>query len=56
MDTKLGLAHYWAQGDAVSHTVAYVLLAMSIVSWFYILSKTLRSWRIRRSAAALDSF
>ncbi|MQR02169.1 MotA/TolQ/ExbB proton channel family protein [Glaciimonas soli] len=56
MDTNLGLAHYWAQGDAISHTVAYVLLAMSVVSWFYILSKTLSSWRIRRSAAALDGF
>lgn len=52
----LNLAHYWAQGDAVSHAVAYVLLAMSILSWYYILSKTWSSWRIRRSAGALESF
>ncbi|GGC08751.1 flagellar motor protein MotA [Oxalicibacterium flavum] len=52
----LGLAHYWAQGDAVSHAAAYVLLAMSILSWFYILSKTWSSWRIRRSASALERF
>tara|TARA_R110001599_G_scaffold64023_3_gene179057 strand:+ start:684570 stop:685259 length:690 start_codon:yes stop_codon:yes gene_type:complete len=49
-------SHYWAQGDTVSHTVAYVLLVMSIASWFYILSKGWSSWRIRRSAGALDAF
>jgi len=53
---SMGLAHYWAQGDAVSHAVAYVLLAMSIVSWYYILAKTWSSWRIRRSAGALEAF
>jgi biopolymer transport protein ExbB len=51
-----GLAHYWAQGDAISHAVAYLLLAMSIISWFYILSKTWSSWRIRKSAGALENF
>ena len=53
---SMGLAHYWAQGDAVSHAVAYVLLAMSIVSWYYILAKAWSSWRIRRSAGALEGF
>jgi biopolymer transport protein ExbB len=53
---NLGFAHYWAQGDAVSHSVAYVLLLMSVVSWFYILSKTWTSWRIRKSATALEGF
>jgi biopolymer transport protein ExbB len=52
----LGFAHYWAQGDAISHAVAYLLLAMSVVSWFYILSKAWTSWRIRRSAGALENF
>ena len=52
----LSLAHYWAQGDAVSHTVAYVLLVMSLLSWYYILSKGWSAWRIRRSASALESF
>jgi biopolymer transport protein ExbB len=55
-EQSLGLAHYWAQGDVVSHSVAYVLLIMSILSWYYILSKAWSSWRIRRSAAALDGF
>jgi biopolymer transport protein ExbB len=52
----LGLAHYWAQGDAVSHAVAYALLLMSIASWYYILSKAWSSWRIRKSAGALEGF
>jgi biopolymer transport protein ExbB len=53
---NLGLAHYWAQGDAISHAVAYALLIMSIISWYYILSKAWSSWRIRSSAKALEGF
>ncbi len=54
--SNLGFAHYWAQGDAVSHAVAYALLIMSIASWYYILSKAWSSWRIRKSAKSLDAF
>ena len=56
MNQTLGFAHYWAQGDAVTHSVAYVLLLMSVVSWYYIFSKTWSSWRIRKSAGTLDGF
>ncbi|HEY4074725.1 MAG TPA: MotA/TolQ/ExbB proton channel family protein, partial [Herbaspirillum sp.] len=52
METTNGFAHYWAEGDAISHTVAYVLAVMSLMSWYYILSKTWSAWRIRRSAVA----
>jgi len=51
-----GLAHYWSQGDIVTHMVAYVLLVMSITCWYYILSKSWSAWRIRRSAGALEGF
>ena len=34
-----GFAHLWASGDLVSHTVAYVLVAMSVASWYLILAK-----------------
>ena len=51
-----GLAHYWAQGDFVTHLVAYVLLIMSIASWYFIFSKAWRAWRMRQSAGALDTF
>ena len=56
MNQTLGLAHYWSQGDAVSHAAAYVLLLMSISSWYYILSKAWSAWRIRKAASALPSF
>jgi biopolymer transport protein ExbB len=55
-ENHFSLAHYWAQGDAISHAVAYVLLLMSLLSWYLILSKGFSAWRIRRSAAALDAF
>lgn len=53
---NLGFAHYWAQGDAISHSVAYILLIMSVASWYFILSKSWSSWRIRKSAKALEAF
>lgn len=56
MPNQFTLTSYWEQGDAISHCVALVLLAMSLVSWFFILSKTLAAWRIRRSARAVQQF
>ncbi len=50
------IARYWEQGDAVSHAVAYVLLAMSLASWFLIFSKSYSSWRIRSAAPAVNAF
>ncbi len=55
-DNHFSLAHFWAQGDAISHAVAYLLLAMSLASWYFILSKSWSAWRIRRSALAIDVF
>lgn len=54
--TPVDLARFWAQSDALSHAVLYVLLAMSLVSWFLILSKSFSSWRVRRAAPAIDAF
>lgn len=51
-----GIAHYWAEGDAVSHSVAYLLAIMSLSSWYYILSKSWSAFRMRRSASALEGF
>jgi biopolymer transport protein ExbB len=56
MDQTFDIAHYWAQGDAVTHTVAYILLAMSLLSWYFILSKAISHWRSRKSTLALDHF
>lgn len=53
----LGLMHFWQAGDGVTHGVAWLLLAMSIVSWTVILSKAWSAWRLRRSArGALTRF
>ncbi|TWI61549.1 outer membrane transport energization protein ExbB (TC 2.C.1.1.1) [Pseudoduganella lurida] len=49
-------AGYWERGDAISHAVAYLLLAMSLTSWFYILSKGWMAWRVRRSAPVVQRF
>ncbi|HAT30396.1 MAG TPA: biopolymer transporter ExbB [Janthinobacterium sp.] len=56
VENQFSLAHYWLQGDAISHAVAYLLLLMSLASWYLILSKTWSAWRVRRSAGAVDAF
>jgi biopolymer transport protein ExbB len=45
----MGLAHFWAQGDAVSHGVAIALLIMSAASWYIMLGKLLTHLRYSRS-------
>jgi len=56
-EQELGLMHFWQAGDAITHSVAWLLLAMSIVSWYFILSKAWSTWRMRRGAhAALEQF
>ncbi|MEN9478327.1 MAG: hypothetical protein RLZZ300_2468, partial [Pseudomonadota bacterium] len=51
-----GFAHLWAAGDLVSHTVAYILAAMSIASWYLILAKAWDWYRTRRAARAVAGF
>ena len=51
-----GFAHLWASGDLVSHSVAYVLVAMSIASWYLILAKAWDWYRARRAARAVAAF
>lgn len=43
-----GFEHFWQQGDAVSHTVAGLLLLMSISAWVVILWKAWLLKRVRR--------
>ncbi|MBC7454033.1 MAG: MotA/TolQ/ExbB proton channel family protein [Massilia sp.] len=54
--TPFSLAHYWAQGDALSHALVALLLAMSLLSWCFILARSLGAWRGRAAAPALASF
>ena len=52
----LGLAHFWSQADGVIRFTAWLLLAMSVVSWFLILWKSWQWLRLRRAAPAIDRF
>ncbi|MFC5302497.1 MotA/TolQ/ExbB proton channel family protein [Azospira restricta] len=57
MKMEIGLAHFWAQGDAVTHFAAIVLLALSLVSWTVIAGKLHALWLARRChAKALAAF
>ena len=49
MNSQLGLAHFWSQGDLVTHTTAIILALLSLASWSIILSKLLSAWRASRS-------
>jgi biopolymer transport protein ExbB len=52
----LGLLHFWSQADVVIRVTAYVLLAMSVASWFLILWKAWAWLRVRRASRALEQF
>lgn len=41
-----GIVHYLQSGDALTHAVAYVLLAMSIASWCFLIVK---GWMLGRA-------
>ena len=56
IENQFSLARYWAQGDAISHGVAYLMLAMSLVSWYFIFSKALSLYRVRKAAPVLKAF
>ncbi|MCE1239722.1 MAG: MotA/TolQ/ExbB proton channel family protein [Azonexaceae bacterium] len=55
-ENAFGFAHLWAQGDAISHTVAILIAVMSIASWYLILAKGWDWWRLRKAAKAVPSF
>jgi biopolymer transport protein ExbB len=51
------LMQFWAQADSVSHFIAWILLAASILSWYYIILKGLQNWRLKASQRrSLDAF
>jgi biopolymer transport protein ExbB len=57
MSHPFGFAHFWEQGDAVSHTVAVALLIMSVASWYIIIGKAVTQLRARVSISnAMKSF
>lgn len=55
-DGAYGFSHFWAQGDAVTHSVAVILLVMSILSWTQIVIKGWRAYRRGRAAGGIERF
>ena len=49
MHAQMGLAHFWSQGDLVTHTTAIILALLSLLSWSVIIGKILSTWRASRS-------
>ena len=49
--TQTGFAHFWSQGDAITRSVAVLLLVMSISAWVVILWK---GWLLRRVTVDLQ--
>ena len=57
MHSQMGLAHFWSQGDFVSHATAIILAILSVASWSVIVSKVLSTWRTSRAQeGALNAF
>lgn len=54
--TALGISHFWSTADAIIRSTVYLLLAMSVASWFIILWKVWAWLRVRRASRQLDSF
>lgn len=56
METSMGLAQVWNEGDWVTRTVALLLLGMSLASWMVIIVKALDLRRHRAQAELVESF
>ena len=55
--TSTGFAHFLAQTDVVGRTMLALMLGMSLVSWYFILTRALaRALERRRSERFLDAF
>jgi biopolymer transport protein ExbB len=50
------ISAYWTQVDEASRLVFYVLLVMSLASWYTILSKAWSFWRVRSAAPTVLAF
>jgi len=49
---QLGFAHFIAQADTLAHFLLVVLLAMSVITWYLIVTKSLANWRMKKHAQA----
>lgn len=42
-----GILNLWSQGDAITRTIAIILLIMSVVSWVIIISRAWGLWKMK---------
>jgi biopolymer transport protein ExbB len=49
MHTEIGLLHFWQAGDVVTHSVAILLLILSIACWSLTISRFVQQLRFNRS-------
>jgi biopolymer transport protein ExbB len=57
MTFNLDMGSFWQQGDAISHAVLLLLVAMSVTSWAIIFSKSVQlAWWQHANSGALDRF
>jgi biopolymer transport protein ExbB len=55
--SSVGLLGFWAQADTVGKITALLLFAMSVLTWYLVLSKGVQMWGVRRqSDRAVDEF
>ena len=55
-DNPYSLVSLWSQGDVIIKGVVVLLLLMSIASWYVIVTRLLRVFRLRHATRATDSF
>lgn len=53
---SFGLSHLWAQSDLVIKLIAFILVVMSVASWYLIGVRTTRQLRARRFEGAVEAF
>ncbi len=50
--SQLGFAHFIAQADGLAHFLLVVLVAMSVITWYLIASKSITNWRMKKHSQA----
>ncbi|MBU1265136.1 MAG: MotA/TolQ/ExbB proton channel family protein [Gammaproteobacteria bacterium] len=50
--SQLGFAHFIAQADGLAHFLLVVLVAMSVITWYLIASKSITNWHMKKHSQA----
>ncbi|MHB8937856.1 MAG: MotA/TolQ/ExbB proton channel family protein [Thiobacillus sp.] len=50
--SQLGFAHFIAQADGLAHFLLVVLVAMSVITWYLIVRKSVTNWRMKKHSQA----